>query len=199
MNKFNLIVRGENKYAVLGGYSIAKNLIENNASSKQVFLYVLDGEAAGLDTSHALLTLSFTPIIIICSERLYYVLRKLPTTSNKLIISMNEKVDIIVDKITRYITQFCNVFNYPLFREWCSSCLVLSPRELQFIKCFLEGKDAHEMIILYNLSWQRIYSIKRSIMDKVGAKSESDLFSILRSLIFYISMLNMKSVQNNAF
>lgn len=199
MNKFNLIVKGENKYAVLGGYSIAKNFIKNNASSKQISIYVFDDEAGGLDTSHALLTLSFTPIIIICSERLYYVLRKLPTTMNKLVISMNEKVDIIIEKITKYIMQFSNVFNYSFFREWCSSCLVISPRELQFIKYFLEGKGTHEMIMTSNLSWQRIYSIKRSIMDKVGAKTESDLYSILRSLIFYISMLNMKSVQNNTF
>lgn len=199
MNESNLIVKGENKYAVLGGYNIIKNFIENNASSKQISMYVFDDEAGGIDTSHALLTLSFTPIIIICSERLYYVLHKLPTTINKLVISMNEKVDVILDKITRYIVQFSNVFNYSLFKDWCSSCLVISPRELQFIKYFLEGKGKHEMITTSNLSCQRIYSIKRSIMDKLGAKTESDLYSILRSLTFYISMLNMKLVQTNTF
>ncbi|WP_041689739.1 hypothetical protein [Enterobacter sp. 638] len=191
MKKMNLVVKGKNKYAVLGGYSIIQRLDYSSLPTAKISIYFFDDGANDIDTNYALFALSFTPVIIICSERLHYVLCKLPTAMNKLVISMRDNIEVIVDKITCYLIQFNNVFNYSIFKLWCVKSLVISPREMQFIRHFIDGKCHYEIVICTSLSWQRIYAIKRSLMTKIGAKTENEMFIILKSITFFISMLNI--------
>lgn len=193
----NVLIKGDNKYAVLGMGGVIKNIAWDKSLSHTIAVYFFENEAKNIESNSALLTLSFTPVIIVCSDRLYHILSKLPTAMNKLVINIRDKIENIIKSITNYIVKFNNAiycFSLKDYKKWCARCIVISAGELVFIKYFMDGKCRDEIIAISKLSWQRIYAMKKSIKEKTGARTDIELYYILNSISLYISMLNAKIV-----
>lgn len=197
MENSNILIKGDNKYAVLGMGEVIKSIVWDKYLPHAIAVYFFENESKNIESNSALLTLSFTPVIIVCSERLYHILSKLPTTMNKLVVNIRDKIENIITSITNYIVKFSNaIYFYSLkdYKKWCANCIAISAGELVFINYFMNGKCLDEIISISELSWQRIYAIKKSIKVKTGARTDIELYCILNSISLYISMLNMKVV-----
>lgn len=200
MEDSSIIIKGDNKYAILGMRRAIKNIKLEKPLLHTLAVYFFDDEVKNIDSNFAILNLSFSPIVIVCSERLHNILRKLPTTMNKLFISLRDSVESIIESISTYISKFSNVISIVSlkdYKKWCSTCLEISAGELIFIKHFMKGSNLSDISSITKLSWQRIYAIKKNIKRKTGARTDNELYIILNSISLYISMLNTKIVSTD--
>lgn len=200
MEDSSIIIKGDNKYAILGMRRAIKNIKLEKPLLHTLAVYFFDDEVKNIDSNFAILNLSFSPIVIVCSERLNNILRKLPTTMNKLFISLRDSVESIIESISTYISKFSNVISIVSlkdYKKWCSTCLEISAGELIFIKHFMKGSNLSDISSITKLSWQRIYAIKKNIKRKTGARTDNELYIILNSISLYISMLNTKIVSTD--
>lgn len=200
MEDSSIIIKGDNKYAILGMRRAIQNIKLEKPLLHTLAVYFFDDEVKNIDSNFAILNLSFSPIVIVCSERLHNILRKLPTTMNKLFISLRDSVESIIESISNYISKFSNVISIVSlkdYKKWCSTCLEISAGELIFIKLFMKGSNLSDISSITKLSWQRIYAIKKNIKRKTGARTDNELYIILNSISLYISMLNTKIVSTD--